>query len=133
VYGVVSRYRDWLRQAERNLLSARLNEQGGLYEESCYESHQAAEKALKALLNFLGKERRGHSLLFLARETEIEVPNDIEECILLLDKHYIPSRYPDVYAEGAPADYYTQKDAKECISCAEKVLSWVKSLIRGAS
>ena len=64
------RFSDWLRQARRNLLSAEINAQHRLYEEACYESHQAAEKALKALLQWLGIERRGHGLVFLVREAE---------------------------------------------------------------
>lgn len=128
---MVSRYKDWLRQAERNLLSARVNMREGLYEESCYESHQAAEKAIKALLNYFRKERRGHSILFILSEAGLQVPEEIMVCATLLDKHYIPSRYPDVYEEGSPADYYTVKDASECISCAEKMLRWVVSVVGG--
>lgn len=126
---MVSRYRDWLRQAERNLISSLINGKEGLYEEACYESHQAAEKAIRAILNYLNKERRGHSLLYLSSELDVNVPDDIKECIIYLDRHYIPSRYPDVYAEGIPADYYTVKDSEQCIKCAEKIVNWVKSHI----
>jgi Uncharacterized conserved protein related to C-terminal domain of eukaryotic chaperone, SACSIN len=98
----------------------------GLYEEACFESHQAGEKALKGLLNLLHKERRGHSLAFIASELGIDVPEEIKECALMLDKHYIPTRYPDVFDEGAPMDYYTRGDAEKCISCAEKILEWVE-------
>lgn len=126
---MVSRYRDWIRQADRNLVSALVNDREGLYEEACYECHQAAEKAIKALLNYLNKERRGHSLLYLSSELSINIPDDVRECIIYLDKHYIPSRYPDVYDEGIPADYYTAKDSRECIKCAEKIVNWVKSYI----
>ncbi|BCU67727.1 hypothetical protein HS7_11640 [Sulfolobales archaeon HS-7] len=37
-----------------------------------------------------------------------------------------PSRYPDVYDEGSPFEYYTEKEAEECITRAEKILSWAK-------
>ncbi|MEM4485934.1 MAG: HEPN domain-containing protein [Zestosphaera sp.] len=107
---MVPRYRDWLRQSETNMASALANYREGLHEEVCYESHQAAEKALRGLLNYLHKERRGHFLLFLALETGLEIPEGVRQCLLNLDKHYIPSRYPDVYDEGAPQDYYTRED-----------------------
>jgi HEPN domain-containing protein len=129
---VVARFRDWLRQARRNLESARLNRGAGLYEESCYEAHQAAEKAVKALLNYLGKERRGHSLTYLARDSGLEPPQEILECLLYLDKQYIPTRYPDAFAEGAPMDYYTDRDAEACIKCAEAVLGWAEGRVGGA-
>lgn len=127
---MVSRYRDWLRQSERNYTSAQVNHSSGLYEEACFESHQAAEKAIKALLNYYGKERRGHSLVYLLAELGVHIPVEIKECAIYLDKHYIPSRYPDVFAEGTPADYYTLEDSKRCLGCAEKVLNWVKSIVR---
>ncbi|QGA53756.1 HEPN domain-containing protein [Sulfolobus sp. E5-1-F] len=126
---MVSRVKDWLRQAERNLISAEVNYANSLYEESCYESQQVAEKSVKGLLNFLHKEERGHSITLLLRSTYISVPDDIISCAQELDKHYIPSRYPDAYAEGAPADYYNKSDAERCISCAKKILSWVKSIV----
>lgn len=126
---MVSRSIDWIRQARRNLASAHANYEKELYEESCFESHQAGEKAVKGLLNYLHRERRGHSITFLLLDTGIEVPRDIRECALMLDKHYVPSRYPDVYDEGAPMDYYTGRDAEECIRCAELILKWVEEVV----
>jgi len=127
---VVSRVSDWLRQSERNMLSALANYREKLYEEVCFESHQAAEKALKALLNYYHKERRGHSLVFLANDLDIDIPENIRLCLTTLDKHYIPSRYPDVYDEGAPMDYYTKEDADKCIECAKNVIEWVKRIVK---
>jgi len=126
---MVSRARDWIRQARRNLASAMANYREGLYEEACFEAHQAAEKAVKGLLNHFHKERRGHSITFLLLEVEIGVPDEVKECASFLDKHYIPSRYPDVFDEGAPMDYYTKKDAEDCIKCAEKILRWVEGVV----
>lgn len=120
---VPRRHLDWLRQARRNLSSAKLNRQAGLYEESCFEAHQAAEKALKALLSYMHMERRGHSLVALARESGLTIGEDVVKCLQYLDKHYIPSRYPDVYDEGAPMDYYNEEDAERCIQCAERILN----------
>ncbi|MEM4622380.1 MAG: HEPN domain-containing protein [Sulfolobales archaeon] len=127
---MVSRFRDWLKQSERNAMSALANYREGIFEEVCFESHQAAEKAIKALLNYLHKERRGHSLLFLLSEALVEVPEEIKQCVLYLDKHYIPSRYPDVYDEGTPSDYYTKEDAEGCLSCMSKIIDWVKSTVK---
>ncbi|MEM0504785.1 MAG: HEPN domain-containing protein [Sulfolobales archaeon] len=127
---MASRYIDWLRQSERNLASATANYREGIYEEVCFESHQASEKAVKALLNYLHKERRGYSLLFLISEVSVEVPEEIKRCVLDLDKHYIPSRYPDTYDEGAPLDYYSREDAEKCLDCAKKIIEWVKNIVR---
>uniref|UniRef100_A0A7J3X5I3 HEPN domain-containing protein n=1 Tax=Thermofilum pendens TaxID=2269 RepID=A0A7J3X5I3_THEPE len=129
---MVSRFADWLRQARRNLASADVNFREGLYEEACFEAHQAGEKALKGLLNFFHKERRGHSLLFLLSELGLEPPPEVKDCALTLDKHYIPTRYPDAFDEGAPMDYYTSKDAESCINCAKRILEWVEGVARRA-
>lgn len=128
---MVSRVKDWLKQAERNLKSAEVNYNSGLYEEVCYESQQTGEKAVKGLLNFYHKEVKGHSITLLLKETISSVPEDILICAQELDKHYIPSRYPDVYDEGAPADYYNKQNAENCMNCAKKILEWVKNIVRG--
>ncbi len=99
---------DWLRQAERNLKSAEVNYQYGLYEESCYESQQCAKKAVKGLLAHLHREERGNAITLLLRSVTLEVPSEVLECAQELDKHYIPSRYPDAYDEGGPLDYYNR-------------------------
>ena len=46
-----------------------------------------------------------------------------------LDRHYIGSRYPDFYAEGAAHDYYTQEMADRCIRYATSILSTVERLL----
>jgi HEPN domain-containing protein len=129
---MVSRFMDWFRQARRNLASAYANLREGIYEEVCFESHQAGEKAVKALLNFFHRERRGHSITYILSELGLEIPQDVKECALMLDKHYIPTRYPDVFDEGTPMDYYTLKDAENCIKCAERILGWVEEIVSRA-
>ncbi|MEM0245009.1 MAG: HEPN domain-containing protein [Zestosphaera sp.] len=42
----------------------------------------------------------------------------------------MPSRYPDVYDEGTPSDYYTKEDAERCLSCMSKIIDWVKSTVK---
>ncbi len=40
-----------------------------------------------------------------------------------LDRHYIASRYPNFYAEGAAYEYYTQEMADSCIKYATLILT----------
>jgi HEPN domain-containing protein len=122
----MKRVSDWLKQAERDLEEAIYSKKGGYYELACFLSQQSAEKAVKALLQYRGEERRGHSILHLLQSA----PNEVKQCASYLDRQYIPSRYPDIYDEGAPYEYYTEKDAEECINCALMILSWVKSEIK---
>jgi len=52
----------WMRSAEATLSSARRDAEGGDYGWACFKAHQAAEKALKALLWGSGNPTYGHSL-----------------------------------------------------------------------
>ncbi len=121
----MKRVEDWIKQAKRDLEEAKYAKRGDYYELVCFLSQQCAEKAVKGLLQFRGIERRGHSISRLLENP----PEDIFQCAVFLDKQYTLSRYPDVYDEGSPYEYYTQKDAEECINCAIKILDWVKGEI----
>ncbi|MEM4619254.1 MAG: HEPN domain-containing protein [Desulfurococcaceae archaeon] len=103
------------------------------YNWSCFKAHQAAEKALKAILWGLGSPRIGHSLVELGnvlKSIGIEISIDIYEALVRLSKFYIPTRYPDVWSEGVPEDYYTESESREAIEFAEKVIDWVISVWR---
>lgn len=108
----------WIRSAELTLGSAKRDLNEGDYNWACFKAHQVAEKALKALLWGLGSPRIGHSLVELGnalRSIGIEIPKDIYEAFVRLSKFYIPTRYPDVWTEGIPEDYYTENEATEAI------------------
>ncbi len=113
------------------LESARRDRVNGDYNWSCFKAHQAAEKALKALLLGLGSPRTGHSLIELGnslRNMGVEVPADIYKALARLSKFYIPTRCPNSWSEGAPEDYYTNSEAGEAIQFAEKIIAWVRDI-----
>jgi len=62
---MANRYRDWLRQAEADLAHARNAREDEDHEWACFAAQQAAEKALKAVVQARGGEPRGHSLTVL--------------------------------------------------------------------
>jgi HEPN domain-containing protein len=115
---------DWIRQAARDLESARSQKEAGFHEWACFIAQQAAEKALKALYQYLGAEAWGHSLLELLRglEEKVPLPPGLREQALLLDRLYVPTRYPNGWAEGIPADYITEGDATDAISSAQEIV-----------
>ncbi|MEM4539817.1 MAG: HEPN domain-containing protein, partial [Candidatus Korarchaeota archaeon] len=43
-----------------------------------------------------------------------------------LDRHYIPSRYPNVFESGYPGQYYDEETSTRSIQYAEEILNWVK-------
>lgn len=122
------------RSSLKTLESARRDLDHGDYNWACFKAHQAAEKALKAILWSLGKPRGGHSLIsllnYLLEVLGVDAPGRIREICLRLDKHYIPTRYPDAWSEGAPEDYYSRSEAEEAIALAYEVIGWVEGVWR---
>ena len=127
---VAKRFGDWLRQAEQDLRHAHHSLEAGDHEWACFACQQAAEKALKGLYDFLGGEGWGHSVLKLLKELPRKVAKPLLEKGAYLDKLYIPARYPNGFASGAPMDYFHQTDAEEAIRHAEAILSFVQAEIR---
>lgn len=118
------RQADWFRQAERKLDSARWDIQGGFYEDACFSSQQAAELAAKALLESQGRIELGHSVYQLLQATG-EVPEEVLDAARVLDRYYIPTRYPNGFPAGAPMDFYDQATADEAVRLAERILGFV--------
>lgn len=120
----------WLRQAEKDLESARDSSKAGHYEWACFQSQQAAEKALKAFLYSKGlRAILTHSIRELAldcSEYETDFSNFLSQA-KVLDTYYIPTRYPNVLVGNEiPAQYYSEEDASQCINYAELILRTVK-------
>ena len=127
-------YERWMSQARKTyeLIDADI-EYGG-YSWACFKAQQAAEFALKALLRLYGEPGFGHDLPRLYERAKslcpVEPREEVERCVYLLDKMYIPSRYPDAFTEGAPWEHYTRVEALEAKRCAATVIEWVESCAR---
>jgi len=50
---------------------------------------------------------------------------------LALDKHYIPTRYPNGFDSGAPGDYYTKADAQQAIENAKQIVEFCEGCVCG--
>jgi HEPN domain-containing protein len=126
-----NRYADWFRQAEADLRHARDALQSGSYEWSCFAAQQAAEKALKALFQKLGMEAWGHTLTVLIGNLppSVQPSEELVDYARALDKHYIPTRYPNGFASGAPTDFYTVGEARTAIQYAEAILVFCRRQI----
>lgn len=126
----VRRHADWLRQARHQLETARWDAQGGFHDAACFAAQQAAELAAKAWLESQGRIEVGHSVLGLLRKGG-SLPTEVEEAAAALDKLYIPTRYPNGFAEGAPMDYYDAESAREALAHAERILGFVAHHVDG--
>jgi HEPN domain-containing protein len=120
--------KNWLRQAEADLRSARNSREAGDYYMSVFASQQAAEKALKALCLFKLKEYpKGHSIIYLAQK--LEAPESMMSGIRDLNPEYLSTRYPDI-AAGVPAELYDDKIAARHFKTAREVFEWIKEQIQ---
>lgn len=126
-----NRYRDWFRQAEADLRHARNALDTEDFEWSCFAAQQAAEKALKALFQRLGLEAWGHTLTVLVGNLpeSVDVPEDLADRARMLDKHYIPTRYPNGFESGAPTDFYTAEESRRAIEHAEVIIEFCRHQI----
>lgn len=127
----MERSRDWMNQAEGDLLHARSDLEGGYYDWACFSTQQAAEKAVKAVFQKMGAEAWGHSVadLLVELQERHSVPEFLRESALELDKAYIPARYPNAHPSGAPRTRYTRGEAARLIGYAEEILKFCSGLL----
>lgn len=84
----------WLRTAEEDLRAVEVLLQAGAYAQACFYAQQSGEKAIKQWLE------RG----------------------ALLDKFYIPTRYPNGLPDLTPGQVYTLDDAQRGLQAARLLL-----------
>jgi len=122
---------DWLRQAESDLQHARHALESGDHEWACFAAQQAAEKAAKAVHAARGQEAWGHVVTELldALRPDARIDAPLLDRARALDKLYIPTRYPNGLAGGAPADFYTRPEAERAIEDAEAVLATCQRML----
>ena len=118
--------RRWLATATDDLEAAQLLADGGKHAHACFAAQQAAEKAVKALWLARGDDPWGHSIQRLLSELEPERArdelSDLVEDAALLDRHYIPTRYPNGLPDLTPGETYFRRDADRCIEAASQIL-----------
>jgi HEPN domain-containing protein len=120
---------DWLRQAEKDLEKAKLDLGAGYFEWACFTAQQAAEKAIKALFQHLHGEAWGHGTKALLENLPYEDRFMLLEDAILLDKMYIPTRYPNGLPQGIPHDYFTKRDAEQALMAGLRIYEWCKGKI----
>lgn len=125
------RSHDWMDQAVFDLKAAEDNCAAGNYEWTCFISQQAAEKAMKALYQFLGGEAWGHSVekLMAGLDDSLEISHELLYHAKRLDRLYIISRYPDGLTYGTPHEHFTREDAEAAISSAGTILRFSQNIL----
>jgi HEPN domain-containing protein len=125
---LANRAGDWLKQAEGDLGHSRNAEKAGDYDWACFAAQQSAEKAVKGLILAKGGEGWGHSVLRLLKDLSqlMTVSESLIRSAMRLDKHYIPTRYPNGFDTGAPKEYYSDEDANQAIEDAKTIVDFCR-------
>lgn len=121
----------WITAARSDLAAANDLYTHGHYHQCAFHAQQAAEKSLKGLLRLLGHVPWGHSCSDLLSQVEEMLPNQVfpglTAAVERLDSHYIPSRYPDAFPSGVPADHYNEGEAQQALDDAQAIIALAKN------
>lgn len=121
----------WLNFAREDLRVAELALEEEIFNQVCFHCQQSAEKSLKGLLVRQGKTPpRTHSMADLLRLLDPNPFEDINVELLLLDRFYIPTRYPDALPGSLPDGMPNKKDATDTLTTARQLLERVALLLQ---
>jgi HEPN domain-containing protein len=119
-------YENWLAFAREDLRMAELAIADGLYNQVCFHAQQCAEKTVKALLLYQGQAPpRTHRLGDLVNLINPNLLAAIALEVQLLDRFYIPTRYPDALPGSLPEGLPEASDAQEALAVARQVFEMV--------
>jgi HEPN domain-containing protein len=123
----MARYEEWIERAKSSLELAQAKIIRYIYyEDLCYQSQQAAEKALKGLLIYYGIEPEfTHNIEILLKEIKkfTDIPENIKEAAQLTN-YAIQTRYPGEY------DEITKEEYEKSIIIAKDCLHWIENKIK---
>ncbi len=76
----------------------------------------------------------GHNLnvLLEALSAHIMVSESLRQACAHLNRYYIPTRYPNAFDRGAPADQFFEEDARQALGEAEEVVGFAEGIIGSA-
>ena len=117
----------WLSEALWDLETAEILLRAERYNAASFYAQQAAEKAAKALLYSINEAPWGHSVRVLLQRY-FEATGIHEERLLVnareLDRHYIPSRYPNALPDGTPHEAYDKETAERAVKAARQIVEF---------
>lgn len=123
----------WSSQAEDDLKFAKwIAKEKLFFDKGCFIAQQAGEKILKACLYASGRRQvLGHSLYELAQELA-KLDSKAESIVgqaKMLDRFYIPTRYPNGLPGGAPFQTFGENDLQDAISSVEEIFVFCRGFL----
>ena len=123
----MARYEEWIKRAKSSLELAQTKIIHHInYEDLCYQSQQAVEKALKGLLIYYSVEpefTHNIEVLLKALKKYTDIPDNIKESAQLTN-YAVQTRYPGEY------DEITKDEYEKSIIIAKNCLDWVENTIK---
>jgi HEPN domain-containing protein len=122
-------HHEWMRQAEYDLETAEIIFERGRYIHAVFMCHLAVEKVLKAYYQFKFSEDppKTHNLLYLAKQSELDLPNALSSYIDALSTLSVPTRYPSDL-RSMMKDYNNAK-TRSTLDKGNEVITWIKELL----
>jgi HEPN domain-containing protein len=119
----------WLMFAREDLRMAELALAEGIFNQACFHAQQCAEKAIKGWLEQQGHiPPRTHRMADLLMLLPPGLMGELNDAIRLLDRFYLPTRYPDVLPGVLPGGMPILQDAEEALDLARAVLRRVEGV-----
>ena len=118
----------WLTFARQDLRMAELALSEGIYNQVCFHSQQCVEKAIKGWLEQQGQTPpRTHRMADLLALLPSELLDELGGALGLLDRLYIPTRYPDALPGMLPDGMPGERDAREALDLARQALERIQA------
>ena len=115
--------RRWLDTAREDLEYAHHAADAGFHAPACFNAHQAAEKALKALHYARGARAiHGHGIRRLIELLEDRTLERLVPGARELDLLYVPTRYPNGLDDGTPGDAFSAAQSTRALESAGEIV-----------
>ena len=115
--------RRWLDTAREDLAYAHHAADAGFHAPACFNAHQAAEKAMKALHYAQGARAiHGHGIRRLIELLEDQTLKRLVPGARELDLLYVPTRYPNGLDDGTPGDAFSSDQSSRALEFAGEIL-----------
>lgn len=133
------KYKTWISEAWNDYGAGKILTITRKYNLASFHFAQAAEKAIKALLHYIGENPWGHEIFNLLLELEKKgstIPDNLKMYAKELEKAYFESRYPELTLTTGPKDSFKRCDAREFQKKAIEIMNFIeteKARLRGQS
>lgn len=122
--------RQWLDTARKDLDLAQLAAGAEFHAHACFNAHQAAEKAVKAIHYAKGARMvLGHGIRQLIERLDIPSLTLLLPAARQLDLYYVPTRYPNGLDDGTPDEAFSADQSSQALDLARGIVAAATGII----